>query len=226
LLSDYSTVEKAQKLKDSLPEEVAPNDLIKCLDIIIRTCKCYATSPDNKEIRESTNKMESELEMKRNRMKLGYTLPDGSFTSMSSVGLRNMMTMDEDEVKRKAAYEGLCTIGPFVCENGFVEIIKLRNKLAKSLGFEDYYDYKVTNAEGMSKQKLFEILDGLESGTRPTMDASRKELEKRHGSDALEPWNTGFKLAGSTIQKMVRNWLCYASSVKILFRIKLNMFMI
>ena len=23
---------------------------------------------------------------------------------------------------------------------GFVEIIKLRNKLAKSLGFEDYYD--------------------------------------------------------------------------------------
>jgi Zn-dependent oligopeptidase len=206
LLSDYSTVELAQKLRDSLPE-VAPNDLIKCLDIIIRTCKCYSVSPDIKEIRESTNKMESELEHKRNRiMKLGMTLPtDGSFTAMSSVGLRNLMTTNDDEVKRKAAYEGLRTIGPFICENGFCDIVKLRNKLAKSLGFEDYYDYKVTNAEGMSKKKLFEILDGLESGTRPILDSSRKELEKRHGSDALEPWNTSFKLAGSVMQKMVRN---------------------
>jgi hypothetical protein len=107
LLSDYSTVETAQKLKDSLPEEITPKDLIKCLDIIIRTCKCYATSPEIKEIRESTNEMESELEMKRNRMKLGFSLPGGSFTSMSSVGRRNMMTMDKDKVKRKAAYEGL-----------------------------------------------------------------------------------------------------------------------
>jgi Zn-dependent oligopeptidase len=138
-------------------------------------------------------------------MTLRYTAPGGSFISMSSVGLRNVMTMDEDEVKRKAAYEGLCSIAPFICENSFVEIIKLQNKLAKSLGFEDYYGYKVTNTEGMSKQKLFEILDGLESGTRPIMEASLKELEKRHGSDALKPWNTGFKLAGSVIQKMVRD---------------------
>jgi hypothetical protein len=216
-MSDYGTVEKAEKLRESLPE-LAPNDLVKCLDIIIRTCKCYATSPDIKEIRESTSKMESELEMKRNRMKLGYTLPDdGSFHTMSSVGLRNLMSTNEDEVKRKAAYEGLRNIGPFICENGFVEIIKLRNKLAKSLGFVDYYDYKVTNAEGMSKDKLFEILDGLEKGTRPTMDVSRKELEKRHGADALEPWNTSFKLAGSVVKKMVSVSIHYCSIKEFIF---------
>ena len=137
-------------------------------------------------------------------MKLGRTLEDGSFESLSSVGLRNLMTTNKDEVVRKSAYGGLRTIGPFVCENGFVEIIKLRNKLAKALGFVDYYDYKVTNAEGMSKDKLFEILDGLESGTRPIMEASLKELEKRHGSEALHPWNTSFMLAGSVLEKMVR----------------------
>mmetsp|Transcript_126730 Transcript_126730/g.354830 ORF Transcript_126730/g.354830 Transcript_126730/m.354830 type:complete len:654 (+) Transcript_126730:105-2066(+) len=201
LLSDYSTIEKAQELLKSLPD-VAPKDLVKCLDIIIRTCKCYATSPDIKEIREATGKMESELEMKRNRMKLGHTKPDGTFEVLSSVGLRNLLTTHKDEAMRKSAYEGLRTIGPFVCENGFVEIIKLRNKLAKALGFVDYYDYKVTNAEGMSKQKLFEILDGLEKGTRPIMEASRKDLEARHGSSALEPWNTSFMLAGSVVEKM------------------------
>jgi Zn-dependent oligopeptidase len=112
------------------------------------------------------------------------------------------MSTSDDEMVRKAAYEGLRAIGPFVCENGFVEIINLRNKLAKALGFEDYYDYKVTNAEGMSKQTLFEILDGLEEGTRSIMEKSAKELEARHGKDALEPWNTSYKLAGSVMTKM------------------------
>lgn len=203
LLSDYGTVEKAEALRQSLPD-VAPSDLIKCLDIIIRTCKCYATSPAIKEIREATSKLESELEMKRNRMKLGRIAEDGSFETLSSVGLRNLMTTSKSEAVRKSAYEGLRTIGPFVCENGFVNIIKLRNKLAKALGFVDYYDYKVTNAEGMSKDKLFEILDGLEKGTRPIMEASLRELEKRHGAAALQPWNTSFMLAGSVLEKMVR----------------------
>lgn len=204
LLSDYKTVEEAKKFKESLPDS-APQDLIDCLDIIIRTCECYATSPENKEVREKTSMMESGLELKRNRMELGYKDAEGNFVKASSVGLRNMLQTNEDEAMRKAAYEGLRSIGPFICENGFVEIVKLRNKVAKSKGFVDYYDYQVTNSEGMSKAKLFEIMDGLEEGTRPIMEASLKELEKRHGVDALKPWNTSFKLAGSLVQKMVRS---------------------
>ena len=154
------------------------------------------------------------MEVKRNRMRLGRTLEDGTFEALSSVGLRNLMSTNKDEAVRKCAYEGLRTIGPFVCENGFVEIIKLRNELAKALGFVDYYDYKVTNAEGMSKDKLFEILDGLESGTRPIMEASLKELETRHGSEALHPWNTSFMLAGSVLEKMVRADSCRVVETK------------
>jgi hypothetical protein len=206
LLSNYSTIEKANQFKESLPGHVlsSDNDLVKCLDIIIRTCNCYATSPLIKEIREFTTSKESELEMLRNRMELGYKSPseDGKFIAMSSVGLRNLLSTNASEATRMAAYEGLRSIGPFVCESGFVEIIKLRNKLAKSLGFEDYYDYKVTNAEGMSKKKLFEILDGLEEGTRSIMEASRKELESRHGRDSLQPWNITYKLAGAVMEKM------------------------
>jgi hypothetical protein len=117
-------------------------------------------------------------------------------------------------VVRKSAYEGLRTIGPFVCDNGFVEIVKLRNKLARALGYVDYYDYKVTIAEGMSKDKLFEILDGLEHGTRPIMEASLRELENRHGAPALEPWNTSFMLAGSVMEKMVSILLAVSSHLR------------
>lgn len=208
LLSDYTTVDKAKKLRDSLPPELFTpggdtDGLVKCLDIIIRTCNCYSYSPEIKEIRESTNEMDSRLEMSRNRMDLGYINPnDGTFQSMSSVGLRNLMSTHADEAMRKAAYEGLRTVGPFVCQNGFVDIIKLRNKLAKALGFEDYYDYKVTNAEGMSKETLFKILDGLERGTRSIMEKSMQELEARHGRDALEPWNTTYMLSGRVVEKL------------------------
>ena len=45
--------------------------------------------------------------------------------------------------------------------------------------------------------------DGLEEATRPLMEEGRKELAKRHGADALEPWNISFKMAGSVIKKMV-----------------------
>jgi hypothetical protein len=206
LLSDYATLEKAKQLRKSLEgtSSSSLHDLKKCLDIIIRTCECYTTSPEIKEIRELTSQKESQLEMSRNRMTLGYKSPndEGKLVETSSVGLANIMSTNPDEATRRAAYEGLRTIGPFVCDNGFVEIIKLRNKLAKSLGFEDYYDYKVTNAEGMSKQTLFEVLDGLEEGTRPIMEKSRKELENRHGVEALKPWNTTYVLAGSVMEKM------------------------
>ena len=58
-------------------------------------------------------------------------------------------------------------------------------------------DYKVTNAEGFGKIKLFEILDDLEKGTRPIMANAREELACCFGKDALEPWNTSFKMSGS-----------------------------
>jgi len=34
--------------------------------------------------------------------------------------------------------QGLRSIGPFVAEP-FIEIVKLRNRLAKLMGFEDFY---------------------------------------------------------------------------------------
>jgi len=189
------------------------DDLVKTLDIIIRTCQCndMSSSSEAKSIREETSKIESELEMARNSMKLGYIAPDDTndepsggdvFVPASSVALRNMVRTSAVESRRRAAYDGLRSIGPFVCDNGFVDIVKLRNRLARKLGFIDYYDYTVTNAEGFGKEKLFEILDDLELSTRPLMEEGRKELVKRYGESALEPWNTSFMMAGSVIKKM------------------------
>ena len=76
---------------------------------------------------------QGELEDNRNKMKLGYE-KDGEFKQMSSVALRNVMRTSDDEDDRKLAYNAMNGIGEFVLDNGFTEVIKKRNKLAKMLG--------------------------------------------------------------------------------------------
>ena len=204
LLSDPETRRTAEEWRANVGSiDRVPSDLTKTLDVIIKTCRCYDMTPSAKAVREETAKLEADLEMARNRsLTLGYHTRDkGSgdkvFHETSSVGLRNAMKTHPDELVRKSCFDALRSIGPFCLEHGFVEIIKLRTKMAKSLGFQDYYDYKVTNSEGFGKDKLFEILDTLEQGTRPIMVRAREELEKRFGKEALEPWNTGYFISVS-----------------------------
>ena len=46
-------------------------------------------------------------------------------------------------LKGVCVLQGMRTVGPHVVAK-FCEIIKLRNKLARNLGYEDFYDYKVS----------------------------------------------------------------------------------
>ena len=158
-------------------------------------------SEEAKALRSEATKIEGNLEAARNILSLGATI-DGEFEEMSSVGLRNKIRVDPDEKVRKACYEGLTKIGDFVTENGFVELVKVRNKMAKALGYLDFYDYKVTNAEGFGKIALFEILDTLEEGTRPIMEAARKRFAEEKGASSLEPWNLSFFMAGDITRRM------------------------
>ena len=54
-----------------------------------------------------------------------------------------MMRVDDSEATRRAAYDGLRSIGPFVAER-FCGIVKARNRLARLAGYEDFYDMKAS----------------------------------------------------------------------------------
>ena len=97
---------------------------------------------------------------------------------------------------RKAAWEGLRSIEPFVLDNGFIEIVRERNRLARMLGYGDYYDWKVTINEGFGKAKLFEVLDDLEANTRDAARRANEGLQAEHGPSAVEPWNVGYHQTG------------------------------
>lgn len=141
--------------------------------------------------------LEGALQAARNKMNLGYTDPKtGEHVSATSNLLANMMRVEMDEAMRKAAYEGLLSIEPYVIEHGFLEIVKKRNELGRALGYEDYYDMKVSKTEGFSKKRLFELLDDLEAKTRDRAKQAIDEFAKEKGDAVREAWNFGFMRAG------------------------------
>lgn len=199
-LADEQKLAEARKW---LEDPSGTEDQKKTLKMFIRTFGCYIMeSAEAKALREEAMKIEGSLESSRNTMKLGADLPDKGFTEMSSVQLATKMRTEADEGVRKACYNGLKSIGGFVVENGFLEVVKARNQMAKALGYEDYYDYKVTQAEGFNKKRLFEILDTLEVGTRDLNMEARSLLAKEKGASALEPWNRGYMMAGDVARAL------------------------
>jgi len=195
--------QRLQETRQWLQSGQASEDQAKVLGMFERTFQCYIMEDEGaRAFREESTRIEGTLQAARNEMKLGAEVPGKGFVELSSVGLRNMMRTDSDEAARKACFEGLQSIGPFVCDHGFVELVKLRNRMAKALGYVDFYDYKVTQAEGFGKERLFGILDTLEEGTREQLQQARRQLVAEKGEDALKPWNTDFMLAGDVTKKL------------------------
>jgi len=196
--SDGSS-ERAKKLLDSA---ALTADQAKVLNIIQRTFSCYSMSDKVAAARQAITEHESKLEELRNQMQLGFIDGQNQFCPASSVQLRTQMATSDDEALRKASYLGLRSIGTFICGNGFLDIVKQRNKFARDLGYKDFYDYKVTTAEGFNKDTLFGMLDGLEQRTRPLLHQARRLLEHTKGPTATEPWNSSHAIAGDVKKQM------------------------
>lgn len=146
--------------------------------------------------------LEGELQIKRGGMGLGYIHPKtGEKIPASTNELSNMLISEKDEPMRRAAFEAVLKIGPFILDNGFIGIVRSRNELARSLGYEDYYDYKVQRAEGITKKQLFELLDDLEARTRVANMRSVAEFAKDKGDEALLPWNYRYFRTGDVVAK-------------------------
>ncbi|KAL3147698.1 hypothetical protein ABBQ32_002443 [Trebouxia sp. C0010 RCD-2024] len=192
-----------QAVRNALQDTKLSPELRKTLEIMQKTFLCYITEdPQATAMKEKLNQLEADLGEWRNQMELGYHDPKtGKFEKRSSVQLRNTMRTDASEDVRKACWEGMRTVGPHVVSK-FCDIIKLRNRLARNLGYEDFYDYKVKTAEGFSKRELFQKLAPLEEATRPIMAEARTTLQQKKSASALQPWNISYSLSGDIEREM------------------------
>ena len=157
--------------------------------------------PEGRALAAAIIEMEGALANARGAMKLGYHDPEQGFVAASSVRLGTMVRSDPDERKRKAAWEALRSIEAHVLANGFVELVRERNRLGRMLGGEDYYDWKVKRVERMSKREIFTLLGELE---RLTRDAGRRGLDHlaaKHGRESLRAWNIQYFFSGDSTRE-------------------------
>ena len=154
-------------------------------------------SPEARKLSEQIVEREGELQQARAKMKLGFTDPaTGKWEDASSNRLALLIRNDADPARRKAAFEALASIEDHVMEHGFLDVVKARNALGRTLGHEDYYAWRVAVVERMTKKELFGTLGDLAARTAARSSAELSRFAGQHGAGALDPWNFLFLRAG------------------------------
>ncbi|MBI5512153.1 MAG: peptidase M3 [Deltaproteobacteria bacterium] len=150
---------------------------------------------------------EAELQDKRAALQLGFRDPaTGRWEEASCNRLSLLLRNDPDEARRRAAWEALGTVEAHVLQHGFLDIVAARNRLGRALGFEDYYDWRTTVVEGLSRRDLFVVLEDLAERTRARSTAELQAFVKVHGEGALRPWNFLFLRQGSLAAQLDPYW--------------------
>ncbi|KIE22061.1 peptidase M3 [Vibrio sinaloensis] len=155
------------------------------------------------------------FERKQNHV-LTFTDEHGKQVEGSLPVLASTIRTNNHEDVRQSAHQALLGLEQWLLQNGFIELIKLRNQFARSLGYDTFFDYSVVKTEKMTSDELFAILDDFEARTRDTNLASLANLAKEKGDNALTGHNFVYSYSGDAMRdldpyvpfsKSLRRWV-------------------
>ena len=145
---------------------------------------------------------ESALFAKRKQYRMTHINSKGERVSASLGELLTNQANNENETYRRSSQNALRELEEWLLHNGLPQLIGLRNRFARQLGYRNYFDYKVNKTERMTPEQLFAILDRFEEQTRESNTRSLNELVAREGDAALLPWNIRFASAGDVTRQL------------------------
>jgi hypothetical protein len=106
------------------------------------------------------------------------------------------------ETHRRSSFDALRDIERWVLEHGFLELIALRNRFARTLGYDNYFDLKVQKTERLTTTALLGILDDFIRRTDTANARTLTSLRREHGEHATTPWNLRFFASGDVIRQL------------------------
>ncbi|KHN50956.1 M3 family metallopeptidase [Pectobacterium fontis] len=145
---------------------------------------------------------ESTLYAKRKTYEMTHLDANGERVSASLGELLTNQTTNDTEAYRQSSQQALRDLEQWLLQNGFPELISLRNRFARQMGYRNYFDYKVNKTERMTPEQLFAILDPFEEQTREANARSLKNLADEKGEEALQPWNIRYASAGDVTRQL------------------------
>lgn len=145
---------------------------------------------------------EADLYTRRKANPVSHLNAAGQRVNASLGELLTNQATNENEDYRRSSQEALRELEQWLLHNGLPELISLRNRFARQMGFRNYFDYKVNKTERMTPEQLFVILDRFEQQTREANSRSLQQLAAQKGEQALEPWNVRFASAGDVTRQL------------------------
>jgi len=120
--------------------------------------------------------------------------------TLSTLAINQATNPVED--RRRSSFDAFHEIERWVLANGFLDLVTLRNRFARALGFENYFALKLVKNERMTPAELARILDDFLLRTRDANTRSLGDIRNAHGDSALAPWNLRFFTAGDVVRRM------------------------
>ena len=109
--------------------------------------------------------------------------------------VRNILKETKDTEQARAAWSGYMAVGRKVAPK-LNQLVKLRNEVARKLGYRDYFEMKLEEQE-LKEDELFAIFDELDELTRAPFAQLKGEIDghmkTRFGFEQLtelRPWHT------------------------------------
>ncbi|MFM5439404.1 M3 family metallopeptidase [Aeromonas enteropelogenes] len=145
---------------------------------------------------------EAALFARRKGLKLTLLDEQGRQVAGSLPAASTALAASADDAVRQSALAMFHTLENWVVDNGYLEIVALRNRFACAMGYRDYFDYKVHKNEQMSPEQLFAILDDFIARTEQRLHQSLAELKAAKGEEALLPHNLRYSVSGDVTRQL------------------------
>ena len=185
LLSDAATFEK---IKQARAQSDALNDIDRrIIDVMYRE---YLPAQADAALQKRIVALETEIERIFNTHRA--KTPQGELTEND---VREILTTTKDSKAAESAWTGFVSVGRKV-EEKLRETVRLRNELARKLGFGDFYEMSLATQE-IDEAELLRVFDDLDRLTREPFAALKADIDAQRaahfGIDIrdIKPWHMG-----------------------------------
>jgi oligoendopeptidase F len=106
------------------------------------------------------------------------------------------------EERRRSSFDALRGIEQWVLDHGFLDLVRLRNRFARAIGYDNYFELKSRKNERLTTEALLHILDDFLRRTDAANARALRDLQARCGPDATAPWNLRFHASGDVVRQL------------------------
>jgi len=181
----FNNKETFEKIKQYLKQDIENPIIKRRLQLLYNN---YLGSQGDMELMKEIIKISTKIERDFNTYR--SKINEKEYTDNE---IKDILKQETDSEKLKQAWEASKKQGEAV-EQDLIKLIKLRNKLAKSLGFDNYYTLSLTVSE-QSEKEIEEIFNELTNLTNEPFKKLKDEIDEylskrcNISKQKLKPWH-------------------------------------